>query len=209
MVKIYTSRIIPALKHIKGPDVLDIGCVGMGDNDVLGGLDFIFGELHKQHPNVVGLDINKEGATKLVKQGFNVVVQDAQEPYDLKQKFDTIVSEENIEHISNLKTYLENVRIHIKEGGRFVMSTPNAMCLDFIIQTFIFGKPRVNPHHTHVHTLETITYLLKIHGLRVVHHEYVQAISPGMNLNAKIMKWFVKWFPQRFGRTIILVAEVI
>jgi 2-polyprenyl-3-methyl-5-hydroxy-6-metoxy-1,4-benzoquinol methylase len=192
MVKIYRSRVIPALKHINGPDILDIGCVGMGDNDVYGGLDFIFGQLRAQHQNVIGIDINKAGA---------------QEPYDLGRKFDTVVSEENIEHISDLKTYLENVRKHLKPGGRFVMSTPNAMCLDFIMQSFIWGKPRVNHYHTHVHTLETITYLLKVHGLNVVHHEYVQAIGPGANLNARIMKWIVRWFPARFARTIILVAE--
>lgn len=206
MVKTYPSRIMPALKHIKGPKVLDIGCVGMGKNDVLGGLDFIFGELSKKY-EVTGLDINKEGADKMNKEGYKVVAQDAQEPYDLNQKFDTVVSEENIEHIANLKTYLDNIRKHLKDDGVLVLSTPNSSCLDFMLQMFLFGKPQVNHYHTHVHTLETITYLLESNGFKVTHHEYIQAVEKGMNFNSKIIGFIIRFFPARFGRTMILVAK--
>ena len=207
MVNIYESRIIPALKQIKGNNILDIGCVGMGKNDVIGGCDFIFGELSLKYENVIGMDINKKGAEKLIGRGFKVIIQDAQEPYDLNMKFDTIVSEENIEHIANLKTYLENIRNHLNVGGRLVLSTPNACFLDFMIHMFIWRKPRVNQYHTHVHTLDTITYLLNMHGFNVIYYEYLQAIPKKMNINQRICKWIVRWFPERFGRTILLVAE--
>lgn len=208
MVKVYPSRIVRVLPHIKGPDILDIGCVGMGDNDTLGGVNFIFGELVKAHPTVIGLDINKEGAKFMANQGYTVMVQDAQEPYDLDKKFDTVVTEENIEHISNLKTYLDNIRKHLKPNGKLVLTTPNAMCLDFMLQTFFFGAPRVNHYHTHYHTLETIKYLLESNGFKVLSHECFQSIEKGMNFNAKVMGFLVRFFPAHFGRTILLTAEV-
>jgi len=208
MVKVYKSRIIPVLKHIKGRDVLDIGCCGMGENDQVGGVDFIHGKLVNAGHKVIGLDINKEGVINLNKKGFNVVCHDAQKPYYLEKKFDTIVSEENIEHISNLKTYLENVKSHLKEDGIFVLSTPNAFCFDFILQHIIFGRQRANLYHTHYHNINTIKYLLESNGFEVTHHEFCHGITKAMNFNSKIVKLIVPFLPNRFGRTLIVVAKL-
>lgn len=207
MVKVFPSRIIPVLRYVKGPDVLDIGCVGMGENDQMGGVDFIFGELHKAHLNVIGLDIDDDGAKRMNKQGYKVIVHDAQQKYNLKQKFDTVVSEENIEHIANLKTYLDNVKRHMKKDGLFVLSTPNASCFDFMIQTWLFGKPQVNQHHTHVHTLDTITYLLESNGFKIMTYEYIQGITTAMNFNAQILKYLLPLIPNRMARTLVVVAK--
>jgi len=208
MTKIYKSRIIPVLPHVKGHKILDIGCVGMGDNDVMGGEDFMFGYLVDKGYDVLGLDINADGLKKFKTRGYKAVCFDAQEPYDLKQKFDTIIAEENIEHISNLKTYLDNVKNHLNPNGIFIVTTPNAQCLDWIFSMFVFRKPRTNPCHTHMHSLETFKYLLESNGFKVIHNEYLQANPDYLNLNGKIMAQIVRFFPARFGRNMLIVAEL-
>ena len=53
------TRFRPLLPHIKGK-VLDICCVGMGDNDMMGGCDFMHGQLKKLRPDIdlYGVDMN-------------------------------------------------------------------------------------------------------------------------------------------------------
>nr|MBA4405418.1 hypothetical protein [Nanoarchaeum sp.] len=206
-MKIYRNRAALTLKYARG-DILEIGCVGMGENDVFGGHDFIFARLKKKANKLVGIDINEQGVKELVSQGFDVKTQDAQEKYNLKQKFDTVISEENIEHISNLKTYLDNVHAHLKDDGLFLVTTPNAMCLDFMLQTLIWRKPRVNQYHTHYHTTDTIKYLLESNGFKVVKIKIIHAINwKSTNLGGKIMWFLLRLFPSRLGRTIFVIAK--
>ena len=206
-MKILKHRWDPVLPYING-DVLDIGCVGMGSNDVYGGEDFIHDKIKKRANFLLGLDINSEGVEMMKSKGFNMICQDAQEHFNLNRKFDIVLSEENIEHISNLKTYLENVRNHLEEEGLFLITTPNILCIDFIIHRFLFKKPRANPTHTHYHIEDTIKCLLESNGFEVVKIEKFQAINWKIqNIGGKIMWFFARIFPERFGRNMIIVAK--
>jgi len=206
-MKVYKSRARMALNYVHG-DVLDIGCVGMGKNDVVGGEDFIHGEIKKRAKTLTGLDINAVGAKRMNEMGFNIIVKDAQEPYDLGRTFDTIVSEENIEHIANLKTYLENIHKHLKDDGTLIVTTPNINCLDYMIHMFIWGKMRVNQYHTHYHTVDTIKYLLESYGFEIVKLDIFQAINWRIqNFGGKIAYFLVRPFPKRFGRNMLIIAK--
>jgi 2-polyprenyl-3-methyl-5-hydroxy-6-metoxy-1,4-benzoquinol methylase len=44
----------------------------------------------------------------------------------LNEEFDAIVSTEVIEHIDKVKNYLEQIKKHLKVGGRLFLSTPDA-----------------------------------------------------------------------------------
>ena len=206
-MKIYKNRVEPTLKYAYG-DILEIGCVGMGVNDVVGGEDFIHEALIERANSVTGLDIDKNGVDELNTKGFDVVCQDAQEPYDLGKDFDVIIAEENIEHISNLKTYLGNVYKHLRPDGSFIVTTPNAQCFDFFFQTLVFGKPRVNKFHTHYHSVDTLVYLLESNGFSVDKVMVYQAINPSTtNFLGKIAWLFLRLLPNCFGRTIMVIAK--
>jgi 2-polyprenyl-3-methyl-5-hydroxy-6-metoxy-1,4-benzoquinol methylase len=206
-MKIYKNRFEPIKEYCSG-DVLDIGCVGMGTNDVLGGEDFIGEYLKLNSKSYTGIDINGKGIDLMKKSGYNAIWQDAQKQYNLKKKFDVIFSEENIEHISNLGIYLENVYNHLKPDGKFILTTPNANAFEFFLQTLIFGKPRVSKFHTHIHTTDTIKYLLRENYLTVEKIEIIQPLNfKTTNLFGKLYGLFCWCLPKRFGRTIIIIAK--
>lgn len=206
-MKFYRNRFKPTLPYIKGK-ILEIGCVGMGENDILGGKDFLFGYLNKISSYVTGIDINKKGIKNLYIKGCDVLCRDAQEVYNLNERFDTIISEENIEHISNLKTYLQNVKNHLKKNGTFILTTPNMASADFMLHNLIRGTPFVNHHHTHYHSVETIQYLLKTHGFRIIKVDVFTACRFfGQNIFGKLRYIFMHFPPSKLGRTIMVVCK--
>lgn len=206
-MKIYKSRATITLSYAgKGKRILDLGCVGMGANDIIGGEDNIFGKLQGY---VIGLDINNNGVKELNKLGYTAKVQDLNYNYDLHAKFDIVISEENIEHISNLKIYLEAIKKHLKKDGILLLTTPNAMCLDFMFHTLIWGHLRVNLNHTHLHSQETIKHLLESEGFKIVELKIIQAINwKTTNTYGKIMSLILRLLPSKFGRTIFVVAKL-
>lgn len=206
-MKLYKNRVDVTLKYIKGK-VLDIGCIGMGENDTYGGKDFLHGKIKGGGFNISGLDINKRGVEKLNKLGFSIIIQDAQKPYNLNTKFDTIISEENIEHIEDLKVYLKNIHNHLKKNGRLILTTPNAMALEFMIQTFFLKHPKVNPNHTHWHSTTTIKYLLEKNGFKVEEMFIVHSLDlKGSNIFGKLMWLILRLVPTFLGRTIVVIAR--
>jgi 2-polyprenyl-3-methyl-5-hydroxy-6-metoxy-1,4-benzoquinol methylase len=44
-----------------------------------------------------------------------------------KHVFDSVVSLETLEHIGDQGAFLDNIKDSLKEGGRFILSTPNKM----------------------------------------------------------------------------------
>jgi len=123
-LKIVKNRAEPILHLVKGKDVLEIGCVGMGKHDTIGGKNFIAGYVMPISRKWVGVDINEKGVYELCKKGFNALVIDVEKPFDLGQKFDVILAEEVLEHLSDLPTFFENVKKHLKENGLFIITTP-------------------------------------------------------------------------------------
>lgn len=197
----YKNRAEVFIKYVKG-SVLDIGCTGRTE------YGFIHKELSKKADKLIGIDINEEGIKQLNKQGFNAILQDAQEPYNLNQKFDVIVSGENIEHISNLKTYLENIHRHLKEDGILLLTTPNAVSSHYIINTFVFGRPRASVYHTHCHSIDTIKYLLTKYKFKIKELKVICLIDwKAINLKEKLFELSKMLFPKVFGKTIFIVVK--
>jgi len=207
-MKIYDNRATVTFSRIEpNKTVLYLGCVGMGKNAVIGGCDNIFGRLDKSL--AIGLDINSDGVKELNDLGYHAKVQDLNYEYDLKRKFDYVVTEENIEHISNLRTYLEMAKKHLKKDGKLLVTTPNANCAEFFLQYLLWGRLRVNLFHTHLHSRETITYLLNSNGFEIEEYEVFQAVnSEATNLSGKMVKLFWRLLPNKFGRTIFIKAKV-
>lgn len=209
-MRVLRSRAEPVLKYLKPEhNVLDIGCVGMGDNDVLGGDDFMHGEFSKRVNYLKGVDINQVGVIKMVLAGYKVECYDAQKPFNVGHDlYDVVISEENIEHIFNLDGYLKNVRNHLKENGLFIITTPNAGCFDYFIHNLFWGRLRINPTHTHIHSRETIRYLLEYYDFKIIKIETFQAINWKLqNLGGKIMFFIARLLPSRLGRNMVIIAK--
>ena len=205
-----TTRFKPLLPFIKGK-VLDICCVGMGDNDMMGGCDFMHGKLKKLRPDIdlYGIDIDQKGVTRMKNQGYQVFCKDVQEPFNLETKFDTIICEEGIEHLDNLKTFLSNVRNHLKEDGIFLLTTPNIIGIHIFLGTILHGQPRKSPFHTHYHIKDSISYLLQRNGFEILNLDWFSATNlKATNFNARINSWLTAILPHKWGKHIWVVARL-
>jgi 2-polyprenyl-3-methyl-5-hydroxy-6-metoxy-1,4-benzoquinol methylase len=203
------TRFKPLLPHIRGK-VLDVCCVGMGSNDIMGGYDFMHGKLKRFKPNITlyGIDIDKEGVENMNKTGFNVFHQDVQEPFNLKMKFDTIICEEGIEHLDNLKQFLKNVHNHLENDGLFLLTTPNIIGLVNFLGVLIHSQPRKNPYHTHYHIRDSILYLLKSNGFEILNVDWFSPTNlKSTNFNARVTSWLTAILPHKWGKHIWVVAR--
>lgn len=204
-MKIVNSRVGPLIKFAKGKKVLDIGCVGMGKEDTYGGKNWIHGKMVKVAKKVVGIDIQKSEIEKLRKMGFDIRFQNAEEPFDLKEKFDVVMAEEVIEHLSDLKTFFANVRKHLKDDGLLIITTPNPQAFEFFLQKLLFGKTLINPYHTHWQNEITLKYLLESNGFNLIDYFFVEEWAE--NLRGKIFQALFFWLPQCFARNGIYIAR--
>lgn len=210
MVKLVKNRAEPILEYIKGKSLLEIGCVGMGKHDIMGGRNFIAGYVKPLAKKWVGIDINVEGIKKMKEKGFDARLVNAEKKFNLNEKFDVILVEEVIEHLSDFPTFLKNVYNHIKSEGLLIISTPNPISPSFFFQRFFGGKIKDVAiwNHTHWHTHETIKCLLDRYKFKVVYYEYIHP-EPA----EKQMWWYpvgIMWrfVPKIFGRNLLIISKV-
>lgn len=141
--------------------VLDLGCARHdADRRQRGDLhaaltDHIDGE-------VIGIDTAPDAVTSMQDDGYAVKHADA-EDFQLPGTFDAIVAGDLIEHLSRPGAMLECVKRHLRPGGCFVLSTPNAWCWFFLAQTFR-GHVHCNTEHACWYDKRTLEQLLDRHG---------------------------------------------
>lgn len=147
-LRIHMERYDFAAARLSGTRVLDMACgCGYGsdrlaelnpDKTVIGvdidPLAIAFAQAHYQRPNL------------------RYVCADA-ETFSSKEKFDSIVSLETIEHLPRPRQLIENCAALLAEGGQIIASVPITPTLDG------------NPHHLHDFTTRSFLALFRPHGL--------------------------------------------
>lgn len=204
-MKIVKSRNDCLVKYVEGRTVLDIGSCGMGEDDTHGGRNWIHGKIKKVAKKVVGIDIQRTEIKRLRRVGFDIRFQNAEEPFDLGEKFDVVVAEELIEHLQDLKTFFANVNQHLNDDGFLVITTPNPQAFEFFLQVLFSGKSLINPTHTHWQDKTTMEYLLAMNGFELVEHFFIE--EWGHNVRGRVFQVLFKWLPQRFARNGIYIAR--
>lgn len=211
-MKFSENRIDFLLPYVKKKSVLELGCVGMGINDTMGGRDFVHGKIKPITKNLLGLDKNEEGIKLLKKHGFNVKYQDISKPFNLKQKFDVILAEEVLEHIENLETTFSNIREHLIKEGLLIITTPNPQAIAFFFQRLLKNKIWNVSVHDHVHWFckDTLKTLLERHNFIIIKDGYIYPKPL-----EKIFIWNITkrlfWtpFPQQVGKSLFVIAKKI
>lgn len=109
----------------------------------------------------------------------------------IKQKFDVITLWEVIEHlpIEKFISYLDFVKLHLKEDGILIVSTPNILN--------IFYPFWAEPTHIRPYCLESLCKILESQGFIVVHKKETHALRHplkilackllGINMYAKVI----------------------
>lgn len=161
------------IKHVIGPDVLDIGCAGhkvTPDSPY-----WLHGRLREKFPSIFGLDYSAENIKTMIDLGFeNIFVGNAEE-FIFDKKFDTIVAGELIEHLSNPGDFMQSCANHLKPGGRLVLTTPYAFSLLYILYAFLkFPKTCENDEHSIWFCPQTLGELAGRSGFNIMFWELIE-----------------------------------
>ena len=118
------ARINWVVNQVKGKQVLDIGCSQ-------GIVPIILGREGKE---VDALDINSESINyakeqlkeehESVQANINFKISNFMTENELKQKYETILLTEVLEHISDPCLFLEKINNHLDTGGKFIVTVP-------------------------------------------------------------------------------------
>jgi SAM-dependent methyltransferase len=135
-------------KEIK---IADIGC---GSGSVL---HYLQDELNFK--NLVGYDLNESNINFAINfRNININMVDI---YTLgnKEKFDVIISTENIEHVSNPEQYLKLIKSIIKKDGYLFITTPHNDKIALKLMG-IFSDHYCAPNHQNYFDFRTLSTLL-------------------------------------------------
>ena len=156
---------------LNGGSVLDVGAASRYRRE-----DWIHGLIAAQCPDVVGIDLDEDAVQVIRQKGHDVRVGDAR-GFDVGRQFDVVFAGELIEHIDDVRGFLQSVRRHLRSGGRLVLTTPNP----FYFANFVYrygGQAHVHPEHTCWFCEDTVRRVLKVNGFDEVEVSFIGHTSP-------------------------------
>ncbi len=184
-----------------GGSALDIGCNEGGLSKRFPGIDY--------H----GIDIDKDAVSTARKKGLNVVQHnlDTQLPYTANS-FDVVFCLDVLEHLSNPKSVMMEIKRVVKKNGKIVISLPNDYALSNVFR-MLSGRPIISrklvwDEHTHLHfpTLdESIRFASEYFRIKKI--SYVEDGLIAEYFSGTIARLLNAISRRLFARTIIFVLE--
>lgn len=126
-----------AYDHIaSGEHVLDIGC-GSGN---------FLEKAREKTPFVYGLEFNDMAIQACLKKGFTVQNQTIEEhARAAAEKYDVVCAFQVLEHVSNVKSFLDGAIQVLKPGGKLIIGVPNNE--PFYVHYSKYDTLNLPPHH--------------------------------------------------------------
>ena len=194
------------IKNPKKQKLLSIACsIGVFEEKIIRNLKLM----------VYGIDGARMALKEAKKRGVITKRGDITNSLPYKDNtFDFVFAGEIIEHLIDVKSFLNEINRILKPGGYVVITTPNLARIDDRIK-LLFGKtPRnVNPLHPYLYlhirlfTYESLKSALKICGFRNPTLKTNIITIEIFNINFKFYSSFLtKLFPA-FGGTLIVRAQ--
>ncbi len=171
--KVIKNRLPLIKKLVENKTVLDIGSV-QHVSSFESNPNFLFKFLTKHAKKVVGIDKVEEEVKKLREKGYNILVGDA-ESMKLNQKFDVIMAGNVIEHLSNPGIFLRNMKNHLKDDGKIIITTDNEGGFPSSFHTLCLGYIPENPDHTMVFNYSCLRELTTRESLIIKKYYYCQS----------------------------------
>lgn len=185
------------LKLVKDKEVLDLGCTWIDDDGT-----WVHGNMLKVAKSVTGIDITNVADFRA--RGYDIIEQSADQPYDLHRKFDVVVAAEVLDHTSNLGTFMDNVKRHLRPDGILVVVMHNPQAFEFFLEQLIFkGSLRIY-QHTHWQNETTMRHLLERSGLKLIRREFYH--YGAFSTIGKIYDTLTLPLPSMFSRCVLYVA---
>lgn len=152
-------------QRVRGQRVLDVGCLATNKGNIL----IRHLEYCKHASESIGVDYNKQ-FLKIARDRHDVsnlyyldIVDSGKVDEFVKQfgRYENVIATDIIEHIGNLSVFLDNLRKTMTDDGRLFVTTPNALCPNWIYWALREGGcTRVNPDHVCYFDAQTLDTLL-------------------------------------------------
>jgi SAM-dependent methyltransferase len=209
------KRIEILLDYVDRKTVLDLGCVEH-ESHIEDKKDWWLHALIKARAkSVKGTDYERDAVEQLQKKGYDICVADV-ENMDLGEKFQVIMAGELVEHLTNHRSFFENVKRHLAPDGIFVASVPNANSLNYFGQTLLFGHELDAWDHAAFFTPVTFTVMLRKCGFapveivlyqprEIFHHTNRLYRTAALCFNT--IQQGVCWLQPSLSRGLIVVAR--
>jgi 2-polyprenyl-3-methyl-5-hydroxy-6-metoxy-1,4-benzoquinol methylase len=154
------------MDNFKGANsLLEIGC---GDGAFLA-------EMSKSGTDCLGLELNNQAVLAGKKRNVNII-NSTIEKYvnETANTFDVVCSFQVLEHVADVKSFLESSLKALRKGGRLVFAVPNNDILFFKYRNFKFKHDHylktlllnLPPHHMGLWTPQSIVSLSSIYNLK-------------------------------------------
>ena len=210
-IKIVKNRFSAIEPHIKGKNVMDIGCVDARPD---GKKKYESTGLHRflnEHASqLIGVDTDQDGVKQMKKDGYNVIEANA-EDMNLGRQFECIVAGELIEHLSNQGLFLENIKRHLVENGTLIITTPNAFSIVSFWRILRKNKIKVHAEHTCWYDPITIEQLLKRYSFEIEEIFFANKTKWYLKKNFYKLKYqipkFISNIRPYFSGVIIVIAR--
>lgn len=191
--------------YIQNKQVLDVGVVAHDLEDSRTDI-WLHKLLRQDASHVLGIDILEDEISVLANEGYDVQVADA-EDFNFNREFDVIVAGELIEHLTNFDGFLTSCREHLTDGGKLILTTPNAMSVLWSIRKAISDEI-FNPEHTCLFDQETLTQLLGRYDFTPVETRYIRTATPNSPGVKSAVGGIVELLPPPWGpKNLVMISE--
>ncbi len=155
--------------------------------------------------DVLGIDIDEDAIQFLKGRGMsNIIAYDMNKLEALDYTPDVIIFGETIEHLMNLELAITNLKQIMSAHTSLVVSTPNALWLNKIIDTLLQTEHQ-HPDHKVVFSLVTLKNLFEANQMVVKEVYYTFLNRKRTGITKKLKKFFCRLFPG-FSETLLFVV---
>lgn len=164
--------------------LLEIGC---GEGFFLKAIDKEFSNV-----NLAGLELNEVAVRKMNSEGIFAVNQDIEQHALVKPAvYDFILAFQVLEHVSDVKAFLNACLMALKPGGILFFGVPNND--SFIFRSDLYHVLNLPPHHMGLWGNESLKNLALHFNLNVL--EIAEQPADKDNLGFYFKVWLKKYFP--------------
>ena len=144
-------------KYLKGNEILDIGSAE--------------GHLHQL---IIKSNPDKKIYTLDNLPSADFVIN-LDNPKKLGKKFDTVIAGEIIEHLEDPIKFVKFCKTILKKGGRLIITTPNAIGLQYLRSEAWCVYYKNYRGHTQAFTIEMLKRILRDEGFSLIKTDYINA----------------------------------